>query len=140
MERRHAIIVIRNSNGEVLQYYDKVWDCYLFLNCKVMGMDDNEAIKKTVKDFLKTEVTTIDYKFDRVHSKYSVKDKIIKEYHHYFYLVDIDKQEDVEKQKEFVVNDIKFKWFSYEELMQDERIKTINADIVGFVKEMLEKY
>ena len=139
MERRHAIIVIRNSNGEVLQYYDKVWDCYLFLNCKVMGMDDNEAIKKTVKDFLKTEVTTIDYKFDRVHSKYSVKDKIIKEYHHYFYLVDIDKQEDVEKQKEFVVNDIKFKWFSYEELMQDERIKTINADIVGFVKEMLEK-
>ena len=140
MERKHAIIVIRNSNGEVLQYYDKVWDCYLFLNCKVMGMDDNEAIKKTVKDFLKTEVTTIDYKFDRVHSKYSVKDKIIKEYHHYFYLVDIDKQEDVEKQKEFVVNDIKFKWFSYEELMQDERIKTINADIVGFVKEMLEKY
>ncbi len=139
MERRHAIIVIRNSNGEVLQYYDKVWDCYLFLNCKVMDMDDNEAIKKTVKDFLKTEVTTIDYKFDRVHSKYSVKDKIIKEYHHYFYLVDIDKQEDVEKQKEFVVNDIKFKWFSYEELMQDERIKTINADIVGFVKEMLEK-
>lgn len=139
MERKHAIIVIRNSNGEVLQYYDKVWDCYLFLNCKVMGMDDNEAIKKTVKDFLKTEVTTIDYKFDRVHSKYSVKDKIIKEYHHYFYLVDIDKQEDVEKQKEFVVNDIKFKWFSYEELMQDERIKTINADIVGFVKEMLEK-
>lgn len=139
MERKHAIIVIRNSNGEVLQYYDKVWDCYLFLNCKVMGMDDNEAIKKTVKDFLKTEVTTIDYKFDRVHSKYSVKDKIIKEYHHYFYLVDIDKQEDVEKQKEFVVNDIKFKWFSYEELMQDERIKVINADIVGFVKEMLEK-
>lgn len=139
MERKHAIIVIRNSNGEVLQYYDKVWDCYLFLNCKVMGMDDNEAIKKTVKDFLKTEVTTIDYKFDRVHSKYSVKDKIIKEYHHYFYLVDIDKQEDVEKQKEFVVNDIKFKWFSYEEFMQDERIKVINADIVGFVKEMLEK-
>lgn len=139
MERKHAIIVIRNSNGEVLQYYDKVWDCYLFLNCKVMGMDDNEAIKKTVKDFLKTEVTTIDYKFDRVHSKYSVKDKIIKEYHHYFYLVNVYKQEDVENQKEFVLNDIKFKWFSYEELMQDERIKVINADIVGFVKEMLEK-
>lgn len=139
MERKHAIIVIRNSNGEVLQYYDKVWDCYLFLNCKVMGMDDNAVIRKTVKDFLKTEVTTIDYKFDRVHSKYSVKDKIIKEYHHYFYLVNVYKQEDVEKQKEFVLNDIKFKWFSYEELMQDERIKVINADIVGFVKEMLEK-
>lgn len=139
MERRHAIIVIRNSNGEVLQYYDKVWDCYLFLNCKVMGMDDNKAIKKTVKDFLKAEVTTIDYKFDRVHSKYSVKDKIIKEYHHYFYLVNVYKQEDVENQKEFVLNDIKFKWFSYEELMQDERIRVINADIVGFVKEMLEK-
>lgn len=28
-----------------------------------------------------------------------------------------------------------YKWFSYDELKNDERIQKVNSDIVGFVKE-----
>ena len=32
---KHAIIVIKNEKNEYLQYYDKRWNSYLFLNCKM---------------------------------------------------------------------------------------------------------
>lgn len=35
----------------------------------------------------------------------------------------------------FKLNEIEYKWFSYSELMSNERIKKVNSDIIRFVKE-----
>lgn len=35
MERKHAIIIIKNDEGDFLQYFDDIWNSYLFLNCKI---------------------------------------------------------------------------------------------------------
>lgn len=37
-------------------------------------------------------------------------------------------------QKEFNINDIEYKWFTIEELEENERIQKVNGDIVSFIK------
>ena len=59
-------------------------------------------------------------------------------YEHYFYLVDIDTKT-LEVQKEFVINNTKFKWLSMEELENDPEIMQINGDIIEFIKEWFTK-
>ncbi len=134
MERRHAIIVIKNKNKEYLQYFDKEWNSYLFLNCKVEDENDTKKIEDEIIN--KLEVTKFDiiYKFDKIHTKYSQRDKIEKEYHHYFYEVVIDELNKEMCNKEFMLNGIKFKWYKYDELLQDKRIQEVNSDIVGYIK------
>ena len=58
----------------------------------------------------------------------------MRDYEHYFYLVDIDTKT-LEAKKEFELNDNKFKWFRMEELENDSRIQEVNSDIVKFIKE-----
>ena len=53
-----------------------------------------------------------------------------KEYHHYFYEAKIKDFGDIIFNKEFEINDIKFKWYSY------KRIQEVNFDIVEFIKEI----
>ena len=36
---------------------------------------------------------------------------------------------------EFEINGIKYKWFSYSDLINDDRIQKVNGDVVQFVKE-----
>ena len=38
-------------------------------------------------------------------------------------------------QNEFEINGVKYKWFSYAELISNERIQKVNSDIVQFVRE-----
>lgn len=135
MENKHAIIIIKNKNEEYLQYYDNKWDCYLFPNCE---MDDNLNIKNIEKTIsgLNVDIIDISLKMDKVHTKFSQSAKINKEYHHYFYLVKINDDKNIMVNKEVVINGVKYKWFSYKELLDDERIKEVNSDIVGFVKEI----
>ena len=61
----------------------------------------------------------------------------MREYEHYFYLVDIG-TEFIDK-KEFVINNTKFKWLSMEELENDPEIMQINGDIIWFIKEWFTK-
>ncbi len=135
MERKHAIIIIKNSKNEYLQYYDKRWLSYLFLNCKIENELDIEKIKEEVKQKLNVNEIAVSYLRDKVHTKLSESDKINKEYHHYFYIANIKDINEQMLNKEFVINNIKFKWYSYEELLADKRIQKVNSDIVGFVKE-----
>ena len=64
--------------------------------------------------------------------KFSESDKIVKEYVHYFYNVKINSKL---PNNTFNLNYIDYKWFSYSELMNNERIKKVNSDIIQFVKE-----
>ena len=130
----HAIIIIKNNNNEYLQCYESSWKSYLFLNCKVKDENDLEPLKTCIKEKLGVEPQNITYLFNKIHSKYSVKHQKMREYEHYFYLVDIDTKT-LEAKKEFELNDNKFKWFRMEELENDSRIQEVNSDIVKFIKE-----
>ena len=136
MERRHAIIVVKNSNEEYLQYFDERWNSFLFLNCKVKDENDITEIQREVSKKLSINNVEVLYKFNKLHTKFSESDKIEKEYRHYFYEVNIREFYEFMNSKEFDNNGIKFKWYSYDEFLKDERIQKVNSDIVGFIKEM----
>lgn len=130
---KHAIIVIKN-NSRYLQYYDLRWESYLFLNCKL----DTDEYEKIVVNHLSNvlniskKIININYIGYKTHKKFSESDKIEKEYTHYFYKVEIlDNLED----NDFIINDTKYKWFTYDELLNNKRIMQVNSDLVGFIKE-----
>lgn len=58
--------------------------------------------------------------FDKVHEKYSIPNKEKRTYHHYFYEVD---------------KDINGEYFSLNELLQKEKVKENNGDIIKFIEE-----
>lgn len=138
-EKKHAIVIIRNKDGKFLQYYDKRWDSYLFLNCKMDDNSGNDKIKSFLNEQFGISTHSIAVKFldDIVHQKFSVSSNKEKKYHHYFYLVDVDMPEDM-KMEEFEYQLISYQWFSMEELQNDKRIQEVNHDIVSYVKELLD--
>ena len=137
MTSKHAIIIVKNTRGEYLQYYENSWNGYLFLNCKCENNNDIVKISDTVLEKLGIKPLKIDYLFTKIHSKYSVKHEKMREYEHYFYLVDIG-TEFIDKKK-FIINNTKFKWLSMEELENDSEIMQINGDIISLVKEWFTK-
>lgn len=131
----HAIIVIKNEKEEYLQYYDEIWKSYLFLNCKLPNGDDSVAVIDNISKMLDIDKAFINVSSigKKQHKKFSESAKKEKEYIHYFYDVKLDvKLPD----NEFELNNVKYKWFSYSDLMKNERIQKVNSDIVKFIKEL----
>lgn len=137
---RHAIIIIRNEEGKYLQYMDEKWNSYLFLNCKLEEDTRPDFIIDEVCErlILENEEIECSYIMDKIHTKFSQKDKRDKEYHHFFYTVEIEDMPEFMKEDTFEIDDITYKWFSMEELENDERIQETNSDIIEFVKEIEE--
>ena len=130
----HSIIVIKNKKGEYLQYFDQRWNCYLFLNCKLPNGEDSEIVKEKISEAfnISTGKINVVLKGEKRHRKFSESAMKEKEYTHLFYEAKIGMEiED----KSFNINGIQYKWFSYSELLQDERIKKVNYDIIEYVKE-----
>lgn len=127
---RHAIIVIKNNENKYLQYYDERWDSYLFLNCKLHDNSD-EIVKEYVSKQLNIDINKITciYVGEKVHTKFSESAKKEKDYQHYFYDVKIEGVDSL------LLDNAKYRWYSYDELLNDDRIKKVNSDIVGFIKE-----
>lgn len=134
---RHAIIVIKNDFNEYLQYFDVRWDSYLFLNCKFDDKFNYGTVKKHISEKLKIDQEEIKcyYIGKKIHMKFSESDKKEKEYEHYFVEIKIGFIPEIMKNKNFSIDNIKYCWYNYEELKNDERIKKVNSDIVSFMKE-----
>lgn len=138
LEHTHAIILIKNKKDEYLQYYDKRWDSFLFLNCKLT--DDNHI--EIISDFLmqsldlKPDNNQIIYAMDKVHEKYSESAQKIKQYHHYFYVIENFELPNDYQYDNFKVNNIDYTWLSLAKLENNERIQKVNKDIVDFVKQI----
>lgn len=134
---KHAIIIIKNKKNEYLQYFDKNWNSYLFMNCKVDNSSDNNLIIEKIEKVFKVDSIYIKCLFvgEKTHTKFSESAKKEKEYTHYFYKIELLGDLDIYDKKEFMVDDIEYKWFSYDELMNDKRIQKVNSDIVGYVKD-----
>lgn len=49
---KHAIIVIKNEKNKYLKYFDKKWNSYLFLNCKMKNKEDIDSINSELKKSL----------------------------------------------------------------------------------------
>lgn len=128
MESKHAIIIIKNDVGSFLQYFDDIWNSYLFLNCKISDEKNKQYIESAISEKFGIKIKNINLIMDKVHSKFSERDKIVKEYHHYFYNAILDEDNSNEN--------IKIKYFSYKELLEDKRIQEVNSDIVKFVGEI----
>lgn len=130
----HAIIVIKNEKEEYLQYYDETWKSYLFLNCKLPNGEDGIAVIDNISKMLDIDKAFINISSigKKQHKKFSESAKKEKEYIHYFYDMKLDvKLPD----NEFELNNVMYKWFSYSDLMKNERIQKVNSDIVQFIKE-----
>lgn len=130
----HSIIVIKNNKEEYLQYFDEKWNSYLFLNCKLPNGNNYKTIKNKIATDLKLDKNKIEVELigEKKHKKFSESAKKEKEYIHMFYKVNLNQKIN---EREFTEDKIKYKWFSYNELVTDERIKKVNGDIVGFIKE-----
>ena len=142
MEHTHSIIIIKNEIGEYLQYFDTRWDSYLFPNCKLTNENHKQLINQYLIqnfNFLTSEKYTIEYVMDKVHTKFSESAKIDKEYHHYFYSVELQSMPDFMQNSTFSANDKTFKWFSLTEMLEDKRIQQVNSDIVSFIKDIEEQ-
>ena len=124
-----SILIIKNKD-KYLQYFDKKWNSYLFLNTKVENNVNEDELKKYIKKIFNVDDISLEYKFDKVHSKYSPTANKEKTYHHYFYNFNINLEDN-----DFKINDIDYKWFTMDELETDKRIQEINSDIVSFIKE-----
>jgi len=135
---KHAIIMIKNNKGEYLQYFDERWTSFLFPNCKLINDNHEDLILECLKSKFNLNFNDIfiDYVMDKIHEKFSESDKIIKEYHHYFYQIQYSELPNQYKNKAFVNNNIKFAWLSLNELESNERIQEVNSDIVSFIKEI----
>ena len=136
-EHIHSILIIKNNKNEYLQYFDNRWDSFLFPNCKLTSENHKELINQYLIQnfsFLSTEKYEINYIMDKIHTKFSQSAKVNKEYHHYFYNIQMVDMPEIMQNSTFKMNDIIFKWFSLNELENDERIQKVNSDIVSFVK------
>ncbi len=131
---KHSIIVIKNKKNEYLQYFDEIWNSYLFLNCKMKDKNDIDAIIKLLEEKMNLHLNNKQCVFigEKTHKKFSEKDKVEKEFTHYFYRID---NLDIQDKYEFELFNIKYKWFSFEELENDERIQQVNSDIINYIKE-----
>ncbi len=134
---KHAIIVIKNKKDEYLQYFDDKWNSYLFLNCNMENKEDVKSIINEVEKCFSVSEKSIKCSFvrERTHKKFSESDKIEKEYTHYFYKVELLEPIEEFNKYEFEILDREYKWFTYDELLQDKRIQKVNNDIVNYIKE-----
>ena len=140
-KHKHASRIIKNDKNEYLQYYEKNWKSYLFLNCKLLDNFKEQDIMEEVTQRLKLSNNNLKCKYidDKIHKKYSVSAEKEKEYHHYFYSIEIENMPSFMKEESFSMNNIKYSWYSLEELENDSRIQEVNSDIVGFIKKMEQK-
>lgn len=110
MEHIHSIIIIK-KDSKYLNYYDERWGMYLFPN--INGND-----LETIKSMYNTN--NVKPLFDKVHNKYSISHNEMRTYHHYFYEVSAD---------------VKGKFFSLDELLNNSKVKKYNEDIIKYIKE-----
>lgn len=129
LEHKHTILIIKNKD-KYLQYFDERWNSYLFLNTKVQGSVNEKELIEFIEERFNIKNVTVEYKFDKVHSKYSPTANKEKTYHHYFYLVNAHLPEE-----DFTIDNIDYKWLSMNYLETDKRIQEMNSDIVSFIKE-----
>lgn len=134
-----SIVAIRDTFNKFpnrfLLYYDERWDCDFFFSFRTVDNNSENIIKKLSSELqLDERYIKVDYKTQKIQSKFSESDKIQKTYEHKLYCADISHFNNLLKQNSFEINGKKFKWMTIEQMEQDENIKKKNLDVVDLVK------
>ena len=127
-----TLIAIINTSGQYLQMYDNRWESWLFPF--VRSTDNNKADVDTyVSEFLDEKVVT-EYVACAKHCKYSISDGVYKIYNHKLYKLLLNSVPENMMEQSFVIDGVKYRWMSIQEMEKDARIMEVNEEVVAFVK------
>ncbi len=140
--KRYSIIAVHDSFNEhsrkFLLYYDKGWDCKFFLNYPTSedGTNDRVNIIKHLANDLGIAEKDIDvvFKGAQQHEKYSTEHDEWRTYKHSIYEANITQFPRIEKNKTFKIDGKVYFWMTLDEMLDDDRIKAHNSDVVNLVK------
>lgn len=127
-----SLLAIKNANGEFLQKYNAEWKCWLFPYFK--SEEENKAAADRNASEIIREKTSAQYVTAAIHCKFSVKDQVYKIYNHKLYTLTLSSAPEHMKEKEFEINDTKYRWMSFSEMESDNEIMEKNEEVVAFVK------
>lgn len=140
---RFSIVAVKDSfnpyPNRFLLHYDEVWKCWFFFSFHTSEYQNEENIKQRLSNQLKIDprYISIQYISDRVQPKYSERDRVNKVYQHSLYQGIVAQFPDSLKQDEFELDGVRYRWWTIEEMEQDENIQEKNRDVVAFVKEKI---
>jgi len=131
-----SLVIIRNEfehrPNKFLLRYDERWECWLLPYYKNA---DVEVLRQCLSDDLNIDANVIIDKGEQVTEKYSPADKRYKTYHHKFYYV-LPMLQRCHRLDEFRVGNLRYKWFSLEDMQANEAIVKINSDVVEVLQKL----
>ncbi|WEV65819.1 DUF1206 domain-containing protein [Bifidobacterium sp. ESL0764] len=142
-EKRSSIIAVRDASGpfknRYLVYHDQDWDCEFFPNHRTI--DEAKANKKALADYLSNnfEIPEDSFKLERVGAGSNRKPSTehngeMRYYDYTIYLADVAKIPPQWSAGSFTVGSKDCKWMTIDEMMADKRIRKINQDVIGLVR------
>ena len=140
-KHRFSIVVIKDTYNtyadRYLLRYVPSWDCDLFFSFRTQDVENERFIKTQLSNALHVErdSITLEYKSEELQTKYSQSGKEVKTYNHKFYLAAIADFPDILRADEFTIEDMKYKWLSIPKMLEDSRIREVNADMVQYVRD-----
>lgn len=140
-DNTYSIISVHdNTTNRYLLYYDKDWDCKLFLNYKNRNRDLTQEMKN-IKTLLSQNLQIssknikISYKFTENSEKISIGNNTNKMYEFHFYyaiLKDIPTDSNF-----FKISGVEYFWMTLEEMQQDANMMKKNRDVISHIKNSL---
>lgn len=129
-----SLAIIRNEfeqrPNKFLLRYDERWECWLLPYYKNA---DEEALRQRLLDDLNIDANVIISKGEEVTKKYSPTDNKIKAYKHKFYYV-LAMLQRCHRADEFMLGNLRYKWFSIDEMQADETIMEKNGDVIAVLQ------
>ena len=145
IESQYSLVAILNdfegdyANKVLLQYFQGGWKTFMFLSYRSASENDESNVKARVAANLKIARNQLTVKFLTevpYQPKYSPDHKSVRMYHNKYYQVFINEFSETLKQPEFIIDGIKYKWMTLEEMWNDKQINKNNADVLR----VFEKY
>lgn len=138
-----SIVAIKDTYHEYpnrfLVYYEPRWKCRLFLYFRTQSSAGENIlnIKQSLSNQLKIDSSDIDVQFrdERIYTKYSVSDQIKKVYDHSLYLATIRHFPELSQNNSFEIDGVHYYWMSLADMERDPAIQARNMDVVSFVRD-----
>lgn len=138
--KRSSIVAVRDG-ARYLLYHDAGWDCDFFPNHATA--DGEEENRRLLADYLSTGfgIPKTDFTLTRVggeaHEKHSTEHDEDRWYEYTLYRADVRSLPAAWRADRFRVGSRDCRWMSVDEMMADPRIREVNADVVGMVRNRL---
>ena len=141
-ENKSVLVLIQNtlSSNRLLLYWDERWKCYLFPNYSYKRLE-GQLLGKLIIGDLPLDNCSIEFNSLGIfkNTKFSESDQIYKNYTYNFQLCKITSCPELENIREFDYKGKHWKWMSVDEMVQDERMSSVNRDVISYVQKLEEK-